>query len=82
VVFPEDLGLSDLFKDLVRKMLVVDPDKRIGFDDLFNHPWITGKVMVTEPQAGFTKLDATGILKQRWDQSRIIAKKAAVEENK
>ena len=33
---------SDQVKDLLKKLLVADPKKRIEWDDFFNHPWITG----------------------------------------
>lgn len=32
--------ISTSAKDLVKKMLDVDPDKRITIDDALNHPWI------------------------------------------
>ncbi|TKA51046.1 hypothetical protein B0A53_05841 [Rhodotorula sp. CCFEE 5036] len=30
-------------QDLIRKMLVVDPEKRIKMDDVLRHPWVTRK---------------------------------------
>ena len=33
-------GVSDSAKDLVRKMLVIDPSKRISTTDILNHPWL------------------------------------------
>ena len=32
--------ISDKAKDLVRKLLTVDPDARISAKDALNHPWI------------------------------------------
>ena len=33
-------GVSDLGKDLVRKMLTFDPDQRISVEAAFSHPWL------------------------------------------
>jgi len=40
--FKEDewAGVSDDAKDLVRKLLVLDPDKRITANDALRHPWL------------------------------------------
>lgn len=35
-------AVSDDAKDLVKKLLVSDPEKRIKFEELQNHPWIQG----------------------------------------
>lgn len=32
--------ISDSAKDLVRQMLVVDPNQRITVDEALEHPWI------------------------------------------
>ena len=48
--FPENVAVSDSAKDLISKMLVVDPKDRIGFEDLFTHPWITGESLITIPK--------------------------------
>lgn len=37
--FPKDVNrISDVTEDLIRKMLVVDPKRRIDWEDLFKHP--------------------------------------------
>ena len=37
--FPKNVNnISDVAEDAIRKMLVVDPRKRIEWEDLFNHP--------------------------------------------
>lgn len=33
-------GLSDNYKDLVEKLLVVDPDDRLPLIRVFDHPWV------------------------------------------
>ena len=43
------LGLSDDCKDLLSKLLEYDPKNRISFQDLFLHPFITGKKVILEP---------------------------------
>eukprot|EP01039_Chlorochromonas_danica_P000439 gene439-473_t len=37
---PEWDDISDEAKDLVRRMLVVNPDERISTDDILAHPWL------------------------------------------
>lgn len=32
--------ISDGAKDLIRKLIVVDPNKRYGTEELLNHPWV------------------------------------------
>ncbi|CAK9023550.1 Calcium/calmodulin-dependent protein kinase type IV (CaMK IV) (CaM kinase-GR), partial [Durusdinium trenchii] len=32
--------ISEGAKDLIRRLIVVDPDRRYGTDELLNHPWI------------------------------------------
>lgn len=38
LTFPE--YVSPLARDLLRKIIVADPDKRIGMDEIRNHPWL------------------------------------------
>ena len=33
-------GISEDAKDLIKKMLIFNPKKRISFEDFFNHFWI------------------------------------------
>ncbi len=35
--------ISDNAKDLIKKLLVVNPKNRLDADGIMNHPWITGK---------------------------------------
>lgn len=35
--------ISDEAKDLIRKMLIVDPAKRWSASECLKHPWITGE---------------------------------------
>ena len=52
VEFPFTLELSSAAKDLVKKLLTSDPNARIGYDEFFNHPWITGSSSIaTSPQS-------------------------------
>ncbi|KAL4855058.1 Serine/threonine-protein kinase SRK2A [Chlorella vulgaris] len=37
--FPPNKPFSDDLKDLIRHMLVVDPQQRFGMQDIFQHPW-------------------------------------------
>jgi len=40
VKYPAGLDISEGAKDLISKMLVLDPAKRIGLEALMAHPWI------------------------------------------
>nr|CAI5856578.1 unnamed protein product [Callosobruchus analis] len=40
MIGPAWYEISDYAKDLVKQMLVVDPQKRISVDGILNHPWI------------------------------------------
>ncbi|XP_033207480.1 aurora kinase C-like [Belonocnema kinseyi] len=42
--------ISDGARDLISKLLVVDPDRRLGLDDILTHQWITTN-RSTEPSA-------------------------------
>ena len=39
--FPEENDLSAELKNLIKKMLTVDPDDRIKIDEIFLHPWLS-----------------------------------------
>ena len=40
--FPRDINnISEVTEDVIRRMLTVDPNKRIEWDQLFNHPIVT-----------------------------------------
>lgn len=38
--FPYDKSVSEEFKDFIRSCLTVDESKRIGWDDVFSHPFL------------------------------------------
>jgi len=42
-------GVSDSAKDLINKLLVVDPKKRLTADQALQHPWIAGTTANPEP---------------------------------
>lgn len=33
-------GISEEAKDIVRKMLILTPEKRISIPEMLNHPWV------------------------------------------
>ena len=39
--FPENSNVSEEAKDLVRKLLTVNPDIRIGVSSIHKHPWLS-----------------------------------------
>lgn len=38
------VNLKQVAKDLIRKLLVVDPKKRLRPEEILKHPWIVGEV--------------------------------------
>jgi len=49
IQFPPNLSISLECSNLLLSLLVKDPDKRIGWEDFFNHPWLqTDKVLENE----------------------------------
>lgn len=38
--------ISEDAKDLITKMLTVDPEKRIKIDEIIKHPWISNVSLV------------------------------------
>ena len=47
------LNISNVAKDLVSRMLDVDPEKRITVDEIFQHPWI--RVRISNEEKIFTR---------------------------
>ena len=41
VKFPNDKNISNSLKQLISSMIVVEPQKRIGYEAFMNHPFIT-----------------------------------------
>ena len=46
VKIPECFSISSDGEDLVKSLLVKEPEKRISWEGFFNHPWMTGKWMI------------------------------------
>jgi calcium-dependent protein kinase len=44
--------ISNEAKDLIRRLLVTDPDKRITADEIRIHPWIDGTKEVSKKNLG------------------------------
>jgi len=42
IIFPESVVVSEEVKKLMRNMLVIDPSKRMGFDEFFENSWVKG----------------------------------------
>lgn len=60
--------ISDMAKDLISKILKVDPDERMTIDGILSHPWITGddtpRTELPEVQDKIKKYNATRKLKK------------------
>jgi len=41
-------GVSDTAIDLIKKMMVVDPENRISFEEVLKHPWLQDEEMKTK----------------------------------
>jgi len=42
-------AISKTLKDLVEKMIEVDPDARITMEEVADHPWLVGEKNETQP---------------------------------
>lgn len=42
---PRDLQLSEACQDLIAKIFVPDPNKRIKTEDIKRHAWLSGKLL-------------------------------------
>lgn len=47
--------VSDLAKDLIRQLLVVNPKERLNADQILAHPWIKGEDTPRKEIQGFTE---------------------------
>jgi len=76
LIFPQDVPLSDSVKQLIKSMLMYDVNKRISFEELFNHEWVTGKYVVEDPKMNLiTDLSATQLLQSVYDKKKAETKK-------
>lgn len=75
VTFPNDIKLSEQVKDLIRRMLVYDQEKRISFEELFNNEWITGKFRVPDPykkdHSSFENLSSSKLLESVYSHRKF-----------
>lgn len=58
--FPSEINISNDAKDLINKMLTVDPESRIKIEDILKHPWLHGekkKICLTEYNMKFSDKD-------------------------
>jgi len=46
---PQDIPLSDSVKDLISKLLVMEPSKRLTAEEALKHPWIAGDTASAAP---------------------------------
>jgi len=76
LIFPQDIPLSDSVKNLIKSMLVYDVNKRISFEELFNHEWVTGKYTVDDQKKNLMMdLSATQLLQSVYDKKKAETKK-------
>ena len=75
IEFPIELSISPSIKDLIRRMLVLDENKRMTFEEVFKHDWITGVYEVQDlTKVPSQDLNASVLLKSAYDQKRISDK--------
>jgi calcium/calmodulin-dependent protein kinase I len=41
--------VSDNAKDLIKKLIILDPSQRLTADDILKHPWLTGSNNADQP---------------------------------
>ena len=73
IEFSIELSISSSIKDLIWKMLVLNENKRMAFEELFKHDWITGLFEIQDPSKAVLpqNLNASILLKSAYDQKRI-----------
>ena len=49
IILPKTINISDTLTDLLQKILIKDPELRINWVDLFNHPWFETNKTVFRP---------------------------------
>jgi len=67
LVFPNDVRLSDTFKDFARQVLVKDPTQRLTLQAALQHPWVVGTDVPDEE----LQQDVVRCLKQFNYQSKL-----------
>jgi calcium/calmodulin-dependent protein kinase I len=70
--------ISDYAKDLIKKLLVVDPSKRLTADGILKHPWVVGDVTPRKNlpivTAKLKEFNAKRKLKRAFNAARMTAK--------
>ncbi|KAL4486491.1 hypothetical protein ABPG72_018445 [Tetrahymena utriculariae] len=81
--FPEQIPISDELKNLLRRMLTVDPQNRLNFKELFSNKWITGefKPGMKGKEIETQNIDLTQSLKQKKEQAKEIQMKQKKQQN-
>ena len=78
--FEEIKDISDEANDLIKKMLVVDPDKRITINEILNHPWLKEENVENRKNLKlFT--DNEKILLSKYDVNYLSSNKEELIEN-
>ena len=62
---PQWQNISAEAKDLISKLLVTDPEKRLHGQEILAHPWITGQVANTANETEDLKISAN---MRKWHQ--------------
>jgi len=70
--FPADYWseISDNAKDFIRKLLVVEPSKRMNSEQALQHPWLTGNVPATVLSIHNEKQQKYSLIKKQ--QSKVL----------
>ncbi|KAL4438382.1 hypothetical protein ABPG74_009421 [Tetrahymena malaccensis] len=81
--FPEQIPISEELKNLLRRMLTVDPQKRLNFKELFSNKWITGefKPGMKGNEVETQNIDLTQSLKYKKEQAKEIQIKQKMQQN-
>lgn len=77
--YPNDVTVSDEAKDLVSRMIQVDPDKRITMEEIRNHPWMQGPKRAPRLSNHTTEFEISSISPSDSTNSIMLAIRTGVE---
>ena len=78
--FEEIKDISDEASDLIKKMLVVDPEKRIKINEILNHPWLKNEDVENRKNMKFFT-ENEKILLSKYDVNYLSSNKEELIEN-
>lgn len=77
-------NVSDEAKDLVRRLIVVEPSQRLTVSEALNHPWIQMEAQQQAPQRQGPRRNFAAVIcgvRECWNSEEWISKTRATEES-